>query len=96
MGVAIQNFDWASTSLGPIEEWTTAQRMAIGMMLSSKFPMAVISGEELVTLYNDAFAADTGYKASSAGKIVSGHMVRSLGCNRTHCPARLRRRSRLR
>jgi hypothetical protein len=68
MGVAIQNFDWASTSLGPIEGWTTAQRMAIGMMLSSKFPMAVIWGEELVTLYNDAFLPILGTKPPALGR----------------------------
>jgi two-component sensor histidine kinase len=68
MGVAIQNFDWASTSLGPIKEWTTAQRMAIGMMLSSKFPMAVIWGEELVTLYNDAFLPILGTKPPALGR----------------------------
>ena len=68
MGVAIQNFDWASTSLGPIEAWTTAQRTAIGIMLSSKFPMAVIWGEELVTLYNDAFVPILGTKPPALGR----------------------------
>src|SRR5688500_18416910 len=68
MGLAIQNFDWSSTSLVPIAEWTAAQRMAIGMMLSSTFPMAVIWGEELVTLYNDAFLPILGTKPPALGR----------------------------
>ena len=37
-------------------------------MLSSKFPMAVIWGEELVTLYNDAFVPILGTKPPALGR----------------------------
>jgi two-component sensor histidine kinase len=68
MGVAILNFDWCSTPLGPMEEWPTTLRTAVDIMLSSQFPMALVWGEELITLYNDAFIPILGTKPPALGR----------------------------
>jgi two-component sensor histidine kinase len=68
MGAAILNFDWRSTSLGPIEQWPTTLRTAVGIMLSSQFPKALVWGKDLITLYNDAFVPILGTKHRALGK----------------------------
>jgi two-component sensor histidine kinase len=68
MGAAVANFDWHSTSLGPIDEWPNTLRTAVGIMLSSQFPMALVWGEDLITLYNDAFVPILGTKPAALGR----------------------------
>ena len=55
MGRAIQGFDWASTSLGPIVEWQEGLRLAVSVCLSSRFPMLVAWGQDLIEIYNDEY-----------------------------------------
>ena len=55
MGRAIQDFDWASTSLGPIAEWSEGLRLAVSVCLSSRFPMMVAWGPDLIKIYNDGY-----------------------------------------
>ena len=55
MGVLVQAFDWASTTLGPPGSWSIALRTAIGVCLTSRFPMLVVGGSELVKIYNDGY-----------------------------------------
>ena len=55
MGRAIRDFDWASTSLGPIVEWPEGLRLAVSVCLSSRFPMLVTWGPELIKIYNDGY-----------------------------------------
>jgi hypothetical protein len=55
MGHAIQGFDWASTSLGPIEDWPEGLRLAVSVCLSSRFPMMVTWGPDLIKIYNDGY-----------------------------------------
>jgi two-component sensor histidine kinase len=68
MGAATLNFAWSSTALGPIDEWPNTLRTAVGIMLSSQFPMALVWGEDLITLYNDAFVPILGTKPSGLGR----------------------------
>jgi len=56
MGDRIRAHDWAATSLGRIEEWPMALRLALDLCLHSKFPTAIYWGPDLVLLYNDAWA----------------------------------------
>ena len=55
MGHAIQDFDWASTSLGPIADWPEGLRLAVSVCLSSRFPMLVTWGPDLIKIYNDGY-----------------------------------------
>lgn len=52
----ILGFDWASTSLGPIQTWAPALKTATSIMLASPVAMALIWGPEGILLYNDAYA----------------------------------------
>ncbi|MBB3677184.1 SpoIIE family protein phosphatase [Modestobacter versicolor] len=48
--------DWASTPLGPAQQWSDTLRAVVGTCLNSRFPMLLIWGPELVMVYNDAYA----------------------------------------
>jgi PAS domain S-box-containing protein len=53
---AIRLHDWASTPLGPMEEWPARLRFAVDLCLRSSAPGAVYWGPDLILVYNDAFA----------------------------------------
>jgi hypothetical protein len=55
MGARVREFDWASTSLGPIETWSNGLRMAVRTCLASDFGMLVVWGPELIKIYNDRY-----------------------------------------
>ena len=55
MGALMRSIDWARTPLGPIERWPQSLRTSISICLSSRFPILVWWGLELVMLYNDAY-----------------------------------------
>jgi PAS domain S-box-containing protein len=65
-GAMIRGFDWASSPLGPAERWPQSMRTAVGIMLSSKFPMFLAWGSELTFLYNDSYAEVLGGKHPAA------------------------------
>ncbi|HUD29238.1 MAG TPA: PAS domain S-box protein [Novosphingobium sp.] len=52
--------DWASTSIGPIAEWSASLRHTVGFMLASPVPLVLLWGPEGVMLYNDAYAKFAG------------------------------------
>lgn len=54
--------DWASSPLGPPETWPQSLRTIVSLMLTSKFPMFVAWGPDLIFLYNDAYAPILGKK----------------------------------
>ncbi|MFY0566873.1 ATP-binding protein [Archangium lansingense] len=54
MGACMQAFDWAATSLGPVEGWSPSLRSAVSICLTSRFPIVLYCGPELLVLYNDA------------------------------------------
>lgn len=55
MADRVRCFDWASTSLGPIEEWSTGLRTAVRTCLASGFGMLVVWGPDLLKIYNDRY-----------------------------------------
>lgn len=67
MACRIRDHDWAATPLGPIETWPPTLRFAVGMILDSPFPMALLWGPELVTLHNDAYRPLLGAKSEALG-----------------------------
>jgi PAS domain S-box-containing protein len=60
MGALIQAHDWSATPLGPAERWPQSLKTAVGIMLSTRHPVFVFWGPELICLYNDAYAASLG------------------------------------
>jgi signal transduction histidine kinase len=48
-------FDWAATSLGPVEGWSHSLRTTVSTLLASRHPMFLWWGPELVQIYNDAY-----------------------------------------
>lgn len=55
LGEMIRNFDWASTTLGPISHWPQSLKTTINLMLNSKNPIWIGWGPENTFLYNDAY-----------------------------------------
>ncbi|OGX91685.1 sensor histidine kinase [Hymenobacter coccineus] len=66
MGERIRQLDWSATLLGPAHGWPQSLRTAVRIMLSSRFPMMVHWGPELVHFYNDGYATILQGKHSGA------------------------------
>lgn len=58
----VQEIDWANNPLGPQQNWPQSLQTALSICLNSRFPMAVIWGDEFVLLYNDAYRLIAGNK----------------------------------
>ena len=58
--------DWASTSLGPLEGWPDGLKVALQVMLSSRFEMWLGWGPDLKFFYNDAYVPTLGIKHPAA------------------------------
>lgn len=48
------NADWSQTSLGSPEHWSQSLKTALRIVLTSRQPMFIWWGEDLINLYNDA------------------------------------------
>jgi signal transduction histidine kinase len=66
MGARMRELDWAVTSLGPVEQWPQALKTAVRIMLTSRQPMFVWWGADLINLYNDAYKSIVGGKHPQA------------------------------
>ncbi|MGK2962905.1 MAG: ATP-binding protein [Gemmatimonadaceae bacterium] len=55
-----RNFDWASTRLGPVDKWSHSLRTIVTTMLSSRHPMFLWWGPELIQIYNDGYRPSFG------------------------------------
>lgn len=68
MGAAVRAFDWASNPLGPCDTWPPELTTAAALVLESHFPMALVWGPALVTIFNDAFVPILGGKPDALGR----------------------------
>ena len=68
MAGRIRQYDWASTPLGPLAEWPDVLKTSVALMLASHFPQSIVWGEDLITLYNDAFVPILGSKPEALGR----------------------------
>jgi len=55
MGQRIREFDWANTPLGPPQNWPQSLKTCIRIMLTSRQPIWIGWGKELIKFYNDPY-----------------------------------------
>ncbi|RED23273.1 hypothetical protein BD847_2321 [Flavobacterium cutihirudinis] len=56
----IQNIDWSNHSLGTPETWPENLKNTLATLLSSKFPMFLWWGDDLIQFYNDSYRPSLG------------------------------------
>jgi PAS domain S-box-containing protein len=66
LGALMRAFDWRSTSLGPPEDWPQSLKTAVRIMLTSRQPIWIGWGSELIYLYNDPYKSIIGGKHPEA------------------------------
>jgi two-component sensor histidine kinase len=64
----VRSFDWASTPLGPAVNWPPELKTMVNFILESQFPAVILWGEQLLTIYNDAFLPILGDKPEALGR----------------------------
>ena len=62
MGARIRAFDWSQTSLGPVESWPRSLKTCVQIMLTSRQPIWIGWGKDLIKLYNDPYKTIVGGK----------------------------------
>jgi signal transduction histidine kinase len=55
-----RNHNWSNTSLGPMDQWPEILLNTVNMLLSSRQPMLLWWGTDLIQFYNDAYRASLG------------------------------------
>ena len=58
--------DWASTPLGPVSGWAASLKLALGLLLTSRFEMWLGWGDDIHFFYNDAYRPTLGSKHPQA------------------------------
>jgi PAS domain S-box-containing protein len=62
LGQLLRDFDWTSSPLGPPRDWPQSLKTAVRIMLTSRQPIWVGWGKQLIYLYNDAYKSIIGGK----------------------------------
>lgn len=62
---------WHTTPLGPRDSWPATLRVAVEMVLASRFPQCLVWGPQLITIHNDAFGTLLGDKPDALGRSFS-------------------------
>lgn len=60
MAQRIRTFDWSSTDLGPLDQWSTSLACTVQMMLASPVPMVMLWGRAGYMIYNDSYSVFAG------------------------------------
>jgi signal transduction histidine kinase len=66
LGDLFRATDWSQTPLGPVSGWPLSLRSGVQTVLSSRYPMLLLWGDQLTQLYNDAYAELIGDKHPAA------------------------------
>lgn len=61
-GAMIRAKDWSQTPLGPVDQWPQSLKTAVRIILTSRQPMFVWWGKQLINLYNDPYRDIVGGK----------------------------------
>ena len=62
LGARLRAYDWASNALGLPEEWPRSLKTAVRIMLTSRQPIWIGWGRDLIYLYNDPYKSIIGGK----------------------------------
>ncbi|MBO1752178.1 SpoIIE family protein phosphatase [Actinotalea sp. BY-33] len=54
-GALARSIDWAATPIGHPDTWPTSLRVAVEICFSTRFPVLVTWGTDLIKIYNDAY-----------------------------------------
>ncbi|MGF6097419.1 GAF domain-containing protein [Pseudomonas sp. 18175] len=68
MAERVRQHDWASTPLGPLEQWPDVLKTTVALCFASSFPQSIAWGPHLTMLYNDAFIPILGDKPYALGR----------------------------
>ena len=60
MGALMRAYDWSKTSLGAPGTWPAALKTSLRLLLTSRHPMFIWWGPELLQFYNDAYRETLG------------------------------------
>ena len=60
MGERTRAYDWASSPVGAPEQWPKSLQTVVATLLSSRFPMFLWWGADLIQFYNDAYRPSMG------------------------------------
>src|ERR1700755_2997383 len=66
MGARMRGSDWSKNPLGPVSGWPQSLKTCVRVILTSRQPMFVWWGEQLINLYNDAYKSIVGGKHPEA------------------------------
>jgi signal transduction histidine kinase len=55
MGALMRALDWSKTPVGPVETWPQSLRTVLSILLTSRHPIFIWWGKELVQFYNDGY-----------------------------------------
>lgn len=59
-GARIRSIDWAATPLGPMDTWPQSLLTTLDILLTSRHPMFLWWGPDLIQFYNDAYRPSLG------------------------------------
>ena len=51
----VRDFDWSSTPLSDMKKWPDQLRLAVNLVMSDPSPAVIYWGQELTTIYNEAY-----------------------------------------
>src|ERR1700759_4834165 len=66
LGGRMRAIDWSQTPLGPVNAWPQSLKTCMRIILTSRQPMFVWWGKDLINLYNDAYKSIVGGKHPEA------------------------------
>ncbi|WP_019143863.1 SpoIIE family protein phosphatase [Aeromicrobium massiliense] len=61
-GPGFADVDWSATPLGPPEQWSTALRQAVDLVVNTEYAATLLWGPEFVLVYNEAYVPILGEK----------------------------------
>src|SRR5262245_59471484 len=60
MGERMRAKNWKETSIGDPTDWSQSLKITLRILLSSRFPMFLWRGSDLIQFYNDAYRPSLG------------------------------------